>query len=177
MGRSRVVLLLLSLLTSAALGQKPAEDPIKKIRPILEEHCFPCHHDTKRSAGISLKNIFLGINDTKALIVRDGKVWMNVVKQVESGMMPPSSHSQLSPQEHETLVRTINEILYESLSANNPGRVVMRRLVHTLKGNCMIFGVQTVAAVCHEVESAMDESGDQASVAERAAIRDVWTRV
>jgi CubicO group peptidase (beta-lactamase class C family) len=105
-------------------------DPIKKIRPILEQHCFPCHHDTKRSAGISLKNIFMGINDTKALIVRDGKVWMNVVKQIQSGEMPPRGQPQMSVEETETLVRTINEILYSSLSATNPGRVVIRRLSH-----------------------------------------------
>ena len=107
------------------------KDPIDKIEPILEKHCFSCHHDTKRSAGISLKNIFMGINDTKALMVRDGKVWMNVVKQIESGDMPPRGQPQLSLEEHETLVKTINEILYSSLGANNPGRVVMRRLSHS----------------------------------------------
>ena len=119
----------LGTLSHEALGQE--QDPIKKIRPILEQHCFPCHHDTKRSAGISLKNIFMGINDTKALMVRDGKVWMNVVKQIESGEMPPRGQSQLSAEEHETLVKTINEILFSSLGANNPGRVVMRRLSHS----------------------------------------------
>jgi len=56
-------------------------------------------------------------------------------------------------------------------------RVVMRRLVHTLKGNCMIFGVQSVATVCHEVESAMEESGEKATPAERGAIRDAWMRI
>lgn len=119
------------LMASPALAEVPKQDPIARIRPILEQHCFPCHHDTKRSAGISLKNIFMGINDTKALMVRDGKVWMSVVKQIESGEMPPRGEPRLSLQEHETLVNTINEILYASLKANNPGRVVMRRLSHS----------------------------------------------
>lgn len=131
LNQSAVLLLLAAFLAVPVSAQNPQEDPIKKIRPILEKHCFPCHHDTKRSAGISLKNIFMGINDTKALMVRDGKVWMNVVKQIESGEMPPRGHAQLSAEEHETLVSTINEILYSSLSANNPGRVVMRRLSHS----------------------------------------------
>lgn len=56
-------------------------------------------------------------------------------------------------------------------------RVVMRRLIHTLKGNCMIFGVQTVAAVCHEVESAMDESGGTANLDQRSAIGQAWQHV
>lgn len=126
--RLKIFLFSLIALAFPALGQN---DPIKKIRPILEKHCFPCHHDTKRSAGISLKNIFMGINDTKALIVRDGKVWMNVVKQIQSGAMPPRGEQRLTEEENETLIKTINEILYSSLNANNPGRVVIRRLSHT----------------------------------------------
>ncbi|MEX2233357.1 MAG: DUF1592 domain-containing protein [Cyclobacteriaceae bacterium] len=128
---SKILLLAGILLAAPLLAQKPEEDPIIKIEPILEKHCFPCHHDTKRSADISLKNIFMGINDTKSLIVRDGKVWMNVVKQLQSGAMPPRGEPRLSVEDHETLVNTINEILYSSLGANNPGRVVMRRLSHS----------------------------------------------
>lgn len=131
LGSRKMVLLVAMLMASPVLAQEPRQDPIKKIRPILETYCFPCHHDTKRSAGISLKNIFMGINDTKALIVRDGKVWMNVVKQIQSGEMPPRGHPQMTQAENDTLVRTINKILYASLSANNPGRVVMRRLSHS----------------------------------------------
>ncbi len=129
--RSKIILLVVCLLAFSALAQAQEQDPIKKIRPILEVHCFPCHHDTKRSADISLKNIFMGINDTKALIVRDGKVWMNVVKQVQRGDMPPKGEPRLTLEENETLVKAINEILYSSLNANNPGRVTMRRLSHT----------------------------------------------
>ncbi|WP_051359852.1 DUF1592 domain-containing protein [Adhaeribacter aquaticus] len=134
--KSTLALLLGTFLASPLLAEEPKKeykpDPlILKIKPILEQHCFPCHHDTKRSAGISLKNIFMGINDTKALMVRDGKVWMNAVKQIQSGAMPPSGEPRLSLEEHETLTKTINEILYSSLNANNPGRVVMRRLSHS----------------------------------------------
>jgi HPt (histidine-containing phosphotransfer) domain-containing protein len=60
---------------------------------------------------------------------------------------------------------------------NLEDRVVMRRLVHTLKGNCMIFGVQTVATLCHELESRMGESGAIATPAERSALRAAWTHV
>ena len=130
-GSCNILLLVATVVASPVLAQEPGQDPIKKIRPILETHCFPCHHDTKRSAGISLKNIFMGINDTRALIVRDGKVWMNVVKQVESGVMPPRGEPRMTQAENDTLVKTVNNILYASLSANNPGRVVMRRLSHS----------------------------------------------
>lgn len=127
--RSKLLLVFCMLVAAQATAQR--RDRIEKIRPILETHCFPCHHDTKRSAGISLKNIFMGINDTEALMVRDGRVWMNVVKQIESGEMPPRNKPRLSHAEYDTLVNTVNAILFESLAANNPGRVVMRRLSHS----------------------------------------------
>ena len=123
------LLVFFALIAFQATAQR--RDRIEKIRPILETHCFPCHHDTKRSAGISLKNIFMGINDTEALMVRDGRVWMNVVKQMESGEMPPRNKPRLTHSEYDTLVNTINEILYASLASSNPGRVVMRRLSHS----------------------------------------------
>ena len=128
--RFNILLLVVSLIAVPGMAQK--HDPIiKTIRPILEKHCFPCHHDTKRSADISLKNIFMGINDTRALIVRDGKVWMNVVKQIQSGAMPPRGEERMTAAESDTLINAINKILYASLGANNPGRVVIRRLSHS----------------------------------------------
>ncbi len=132
----RILLLVVILLASPVLAEDPKHQPkqdpmILTIRPLLEQHCFSCHHDTKRSAGISLKSIFMGINDTRALMVRDGKVWMNVVKQIQSGEMPPRSKPRMTVTEQDTLVKIINAILYSSLNANNPGRVVMRRLSHS----------------------------------------------
>src|SRR5687768_14084210 len=108
-GSSKILLLAVMLMAFPLLAQKRKDHLINKIEPILEKHCFPCHHDTKRSADISLRNIFMGINDTRALIVRDGKVWMNVVKQLQSGAMPPRGEPRLTQQEHDTLVNTINE--------------------------------------------------------------------
>jgi hypothetical protein len=131
LNRSVLPLLLITLLAFAARAEEPLKDHIKVITPILEKHCFSCHHDTKRSADISLKNIFMGINDTKALIVRDGKVWMNVVKQVQNGSMPPKGKPRMTLEESENLIKYINDILYSSLSSASPGRVVMRRLSHT----------------------------------------------
>jgi two-component system, chemotaxis family, sensor kinase CheA len=56
-------------------------------------------------------------------------------------------------------------------------RTVTRRLVHTLKGNSMIFGVQTVASVCHELETEMDETNDSLSTAGRRELRECWTHI
>jgi two-component system chemotaxis sensor kinase CheA len=61
--------------------------------------------------------------------------------------------------------------------AQQDDRTVMRRLVHTLKGNAMIFGVQTVANVCHELESEIDEKSAMPVPSSRAALREAWGQI
>lgn len=114
-------------------GDSPEEDPpeidyVKVIHPIVEKHCFSCHYDQKRSGGVNIKNFFVGINDFENRIIKGGKLWMNIIKQVESGQMPPNGEPPMSVEEQETLVKGVNAILTKSLNANNPGRVVIRRL-------------------------------------------------
>lgn len=52
--------------------------------------------------------------------------------------------------------------IFEHLAAcwNTPGEAF--RAVHTLKGNCGLFGVRSVASACHELESKMVEEPDLA---------------
>jgi two-component system chemotaxis sensor kinase CheA len=48
------------------------------------------------------------------------------------------------------------------------------RAVHTLKGNCAIFGVAAVSTVCHEVEGAAHEAGGPIPAEARALILQAW---
>jgi hypothetical protein len=132
------ICILFLFLAPPAFAEAPKSDLVESIRPILAKHCWSCHDDKKKSAGIDLWLIFIGMNDTKSLIVRDGKKWMNAVKQVQSGEMPPRSEPPMSLEEQETLVKGINEILYSSLQQFNPGRVVIRRLSHTEYQNSVL---------------------------------------
>lgn len=106
-------------------------DHVAIIQPIVEKHCFSCHHDTKRSGGISIKSFFMGINDFEKRIVKGGKLWTNIIKQVQSGEMPPAGEPKMTYAEQEALINSVNTVLLNSLTSNNPGRVVMRRLSHT----------------------------------------------
>jgi two-component system chemotaxis sensor kinase CheA len=54
---------------------------------------------------------------------------------------------------------------------------VMKRLIHTLKGNAMIFGVQTVAALCHHIETELEEQGGLPDKELREGLRNTWTQV
>jgi signal transduction histidine kinase len=56
------------------------------------------------------------------------------------------------------------------------GDVEQLRAVHTLKGNCAIFGVTALAARCHELESRMVEHGGGLTTVDRARLAEWWSQ-
>lgn len=54
---------------------------------------------------------------------------------------------------------------------------VIKRAVHTLKGNTMIFGVQTVADLCHELEGVIENENKSPSTEQTKALADRWERL
>jgi len=50
----------------------------------------------------------------------------------------------------------------------------LKRALHTLKGNSMIFGVQTIADLCHELENQIEELAEPPSEEERADLATRW---
>ncbi len=64
------------------------------------------------------------------------------------------------------------ELVHAVTDAGSPLSLV-RRALHTLKGNCGLFGVTTIATLCHEIEDRIaDGGGLQASDA--AALKEAW---
>ncbi|WP_304516447.1 DUF1592 domain-containing protein [Cecembia rubra] len=116
---------------TGAVVEESDDDYIGTLMPLAEKHCFSCHHDTKRSGGLSIKSYFMGINDFESRIARGGKVWTNIIQTVKSGEMPPAGEPFMSHAEREAFINSVNAILLKSLTSNDPGRVVIRRLSHT----------------------------------------------
>jgi HPt (histidine-containing phosphotransfer) domain-containing protein/two-component sensor histidine kinase len=52
--------------------------------------------------------------------------------------------------------------------------VVQSRLVHTLKGNCAIYGLTSYAELAHRVESEMVESGAGLTAEQRHSLVELW---
>jgi len=50
----------------------------------------------------------------------------------------------------------------------------LKRQVHTLKGNAALFGVTTIAEVCHDLETAMDTESAAPGQAAWTALCDAW---
>jgi len=107
------------------LAAQPHYDYIKDIRPVLDEHCYSCHNVGKVAGGINLEKY-----ENEGRLLDDGHVWLKVIKQLQSGQMPPDTKPRLTDEEYSILVEGINDILVSSLTENNPGRVVIRRLSH-----------------------------------------------
>ena len=50
---------------------------------------------------------------------------------------------------------------------------VVKRQVHTLKGNCALFGIESVATLCHAIEDRIDDMAALAD-ADRGLLRTAW---
>jgi two-component system chemotaxis sensor kinase CheA len=55
--------------------------------------------------------------------------------------------------------------------------VETKRTLHTLKGNCALFGLQAIAAQCNDIETRMQESGGDLSPADITALGRTWTAI
>jgi two-component system chemotaxis sensor kinase CheA len=69
------------------------------------------------------------------------------------------------------------EIIKTLKGGKNDNLEHVKRLVHTLKGNCAIFGMRRLAELCHEIESRINEEGEFPAAAEMAGIYQGWTQV
>ena len=55
--------------------------------------------------------------------------------------------------------------------------LVQKRVIHTLKGNSMIFGVRAIAQLCEQLEDRIDEQGGLPSSAERTELSVRWSKL
>jgi len=53
----------------------------------------------------------------------------------------------------------------------------MKRIIHTLKGNCAIFGMRRVAEICHELENAIAEEGQAPTAGQMGNLHEAWALI
>jgi two-component system chemotaxis sensor kinase CheA len=53
----------------------------------------------------------------------------------------------------------------------------LKRAIHTLKGNSLVFGVQSIAELCHEIETRIEEESGVPSEAELEQLAERWHRL
>ena len=111
-----------------------AQDPPKKQerpdydklgKPFVEKYCAKCHSEADPQAELNLTRF----KDSDSLI-RDRKIWKNVIKQIQSGSMPPSDEPKPSTTDSEKFIEHVQAI-FDHADKNakpDPGRITMRRL-------------------------------------------------
>ncbi|HEY4012814.1 MAG TPA: ATP-binding protein [Polyangiaceae bacterium] len=65
----------------------------------------------------------------------------------------------------------------EQGQASGATRSSVMRDIHTLKGDTGLYGIESVAAVCHRIESRTQEQDDAPTVEEIALLRAAWNHV
>jgi len=115
-----MVLLLVSIVVFA---NRPGDDPpsridfSRQVRPILSEHCFPCHgpNDESRKAGLRLVDRESAMEELESGFTAivpgsrdDSEMWLRITDP-EDPMPPAREHNELSAKQVEVLGRWIEE--------------------------------------------------------------------
>jgi len=67
------------------------------------------------------------------------------------------------------------DVLVTRIAASDAGDAERKRHLHTLKGNCGVFGIHSIARHCHSLETRLLLEERAMSGAERADLRAAWT--
>src|ERR1043165_2901020 len=102
-----------------------AADYEREIRPLFKEFCFACHSTEKHKGDLDLER-FTSLRE----VMKQPKVWQNVVEQLSLGEMPPKEKPQPAEAQRAQLLDWANGALDEIAlaRAGDPGPVVLRRL-------------------------------------------------
>jgi len=111
--------------SSPARAEDPPADYKTLGKGFVEKYCSKCHDPDDPQAELVLTRF----SDSDS-ILRERKIWMNVIKQVQSSSMPPKEEQLPSTSEAEKFVEHIKAIFDHADRNAKPaaGRVTMRRL-------------------------------------------------
>ena len=126
---------------------------------------------TPINAGGELERLLVVISDVTAVVERERleAEQKEVVKLFERVTRDKSGFLEFFEEAH-ALVENIVDEQTTSLAE-------LKRLVHTLKGNAMLFGIRSVADFCHDLEQRIDETPSLPTSQERDELNLRWQRL
>ncbi len=129
--------------------------------------------------------------DYKPILAGDGRLERAVV--VLSDITPLVERERAEAQQREALrlFARVNEDragvieffaearrLVAQLTRDTPSDSrVTKRLLHTLKGNAAVFGVERLSELCHSIEDAMEDSNGNISEGDRLRLLEGWAMI
>lgn len=119
--------------------------------------------------GERLDRILVVIDDVTAQVVRE----RSEREQRElMGMFQRMTTDRVGVDE---LMSNVGDLL--AVLASPCDVVVERRILHTLKGNCAVFGLELYSELCHTIETELSETLLPLSTVQRCALVDGWATV
>lgn len=108
---------------SMAAADRTAEAFSTNVQPILTKYCYECHGEGMDKGGIKL-------DELAPAELRNHDLWLRVLKNVRSGLMPPAeAENPLPSPEAEKLTTWIKRDAFGLDPARvDPGRITVRRL-------------------------------------------------
>ncbi len=96
----------------------------KNISPILQKRCYECHGEGSKKGGVAFDAL-----TTKDQILHNPQLWLKVLRNTRSHIMPPPSEEQPTATEQQALEQWIKTSGFGLDPAKpDPGRVTVRRL-------------------------------------------------
>src|SRR5258708_7024744 len=110
---------------TATAAEPPPPDFGSGGRAFLELHCLACHSGKEPNAELSLEPFHDSVS-----VVKQRKVWANVLKMVAAGQMPPKDTPQPTIAQAEAFTGLMKAVFdhADKPAPPDPGRVTMRRL-------------------------------------------------
>ncbi|MEO6245210.1 MAG: DUF1588 domain-containing protein [Opitutaceae bacterium] len=97
------------------------------VVPILRKHCYDCHGDGTKKAGLAFDEL-----TTTDQLLRNPELWLKVLRNTRSHVMPPPEERQPTSAEQLALEQWIKTGAFGLDPARpDPGRVTVRRLNRT----------------------------------------------
>ncbi len=97
------------------------------VVPILRKHCYDCHGDGTKKAGLAFDEL-----TTTDQLLRNPELWLKVLRNTRSHVMPPPEEGQPTSAEQLALEQWIKTDAFGlDPTRPDPGRVTVRRLNRT----------------------------------------------
>ncbi|HUR58109.1 MAG TPA: c-type cytochrome domain-containing protein, partial [Opitutaceae bacterium] len=81
-----------------ALDDQALRQFTERVAPILRERCYECHGDGARKGGIAFDEL-----TTKDKLLHDPGLWLKVLRNTRSQIMPPPGETAPTPAEQRAL--------------------------------------------------------------------------
>ncbi len=120
-------------------------------------------------AGASLERILVVIRDVTQQIERErAEQGQREMARLVRRMLADRTGFRTFFREAAALVSAI-----ERDEGKDPA--ALKRRIHTLKGNCALFGIESVSRFCHDLEERMRDDADACNRTARGRLRELWS--